>query len=87
MENRYITWNDHMTKNLLDGVVSLKFEKKDGTERTMKATLNLEKVPEEQHPKNTNAQYNNTTVQRVYDVDLGAWRSINKDRILSWKAE
>lgn len=66
---------------LSTGTATVTFEKKDGTERVMHCTTDMELIPEEKHPiddpaysysgvdKSKNAQI------RAFDIDLGEWRS------------
>jgi len=59
-----------------EGVVTVIFEKTDGTERVMKCTLNESMVPEEKRPKGEGkSKKDNDLVQPVFDVEVGEWRS------------
>lgn len=62
--------------------VRIEFEKKDGTLRTMRCTLDESRIPEEHRPKNTETKFSDEA-QRVYDLDLGQWRSFRWDSIKS----
>jgi hypothetical protein len=74
-----------LKEDLKNGVVTVVFEKKDGTERTMRATLSDKYVPQVlaeydgQVPKN--ARQINDDVQPVWDIDAGAWRSFRYDSV------
>ena len=63
------------------GVVKVIFTKKDGTERTMMATLNEELIPEDKKPKGTGKKKDNGETVAVYDVEADGWRSFNIDSI------
>lgn len=63
------------------GVVKVIFTKKDGTERTMLATLNEELIPEDKKPKGTGKKVDNGETVAVYDVEADGWRSFNIDSI------
>ena len=63
------------------GVVKVIFTKKDGTERTMLATLNEELIPEDKKPKGTGKKKDNGETVAVYDVEADGWRSFNIDSI------
>lgn len=80
--------NINELKNILrNGTAIVKFTKKDGTERVMKCTLNLSKVPTEKHPKGT-GYYDNTKTIRVFDLEKEDWRSFRIDSIKEYsKAE
>jgi hypothetical protein len=59
----------------------IKFTKKDGTIRFMKATLNFQKIPQLHHPKKVNLPnilklMQNSGILHVYDLEKKAWRSV-----------
>lgn len=80
---------------LRDGIVEIKFTKKDGTERVMNCTLNESIVPikevkdevKQDMVITTNSltavktRVVNTDVLPVYDVNVKAWRSFRFDSI------
>ena len=79
-----------LKEDLKNGVVTVTFEKKDGTERTMRATLSDLYVPQVEQPamlseydgqvpKNTRQL--NDNVQAVWDIDEGGWRSFRLDSV------
>lgn len=59
------------------GVTTVVFTKKDGTERTMKCTLNESLIPVEHRPKSdsTKSVKVNDSTLAVFDVDKQGWRS------------
>ncbi len=64
--------------------VSIQFIKKDGTTRLMKATLNFDRIPDRDKPKNINlpqilSQISRNKIIRVYDLEKLGWRSIPFD--------
>ena len=61
---------------LNEGVISVLFTKKDGTERLMKCTLHEDYVPELKGTKPINPD-----VIAVYDVEALGWRSFRWDSI------
>lgn len=63
------------------GVVKVVFTKKDGTDRTMLATLNEELIPEDKKPKGTGKKVDNGNTFAVYDVEADGWRSFNYDTV------
>lgn len=80
-------------KGMLHGndEVSVKFTKKDGSERTMLCTLNEQKIPFDKLPKVKEPTEETTTVAsttdavRVFDVEKQEWRSFRFDSIKSVK--
>lgn len=66
--------------------VVIKFIKKDGTERIMRATLDFNKIPEKDKPKNVNIEkminlIQKNKIMRVYDLEKMGWRSVPFDRV------
>ncbi len=64
--------------------VTIKFIKKDGTERIMKCTLNFERIPSNKHPRDVNMGkilrlLQNNRVIHVYDTEKNDWRSVPFD--------
>jgi hypothetical protein len=66
---------------LQSGVVKVIFTKKDGTDRTMLATLNEGLIPEDKKPKGTGKKVENGNTFAVYDVEADGWRSFNYDTV------
>lgn len=65
----------------LEKEVVIKFTKKDGTIRIMRCTLDFNKVPKEDRPKNVNINnilnlLQNAGIIHVYDLDKKGWRSV-----------
>ncbi len=62
-------------------VVTIKFEKKDGTLRTMRCTLDFSRIPKSKHPQDVNLPnilklLHDKGILRVYDVEKEDWRSV-----------
>ena len=84
MINKY-----NLKEQLQNGVVTVVFEKTDGTERTMRCTLSDLYVPQVEPqvlseydgnvPKP--ARVLNDSVQAVWDIDAGGWRSFRLDSV------
>lgn len=78
-------------KGMLHGneEVTIKFTKKDGSDRTMLCTLNEQKIPFEKLPKvkedGSPATIFTTDAARVFDVEKQEWRSFRFDSIKSVK--
>lgn len=75
-----------LKEQLKNGVVTVTFEKKDGTERTMRATLSDLYVPQvlaeydDQQPAPAQRKLNDS-VQSVWDIDENGWRSFRLDSV------
>lgn len=79
-----------LKEDLKNGVVTVVFEKKDGTERTMRATLSDLYVPQVDTPSMLSeydgnvpkkARQLNDNVQSVWDIDANDWRSFRIDSV------
>lgn len=60
---------------------TVKFIKKDGTVRIMKATLDFTKIPRNKHPKKFNMAnilklMQNSGIIHVFDLEKNDWRSV-----------
>lgn len=66
------------------------FVKADGTQRDMLCTLNWQKIPQDKLPKSAtvkeSVETNEPEALRVFDIELGEWRSFRYDRIRSIQA-
>lgn len=62
---------------LKDGVIEVKFTKKDGSLRVMKCTLKEDLIPTEHAPKGTGKVKTSGDVISVFDVENNGWRSVN----------
>jgi len=78
-----------LKEQLKNGVVTVTFEKKDGTDRTMRCTLSDMYVPQVEPvmlseydgnvPKKSRQL--NDSVQSVWDIDENGWRSFRLDSV------
>jgi hypothetical protein len=64
--------------------VKVKFTKKDGTLRTLIGTINFDRIPKVDHPRNT-GKAETAGVQRIYDLEIGEWRSVILSSIKEWE--
>lgn len=80
------SWQADYLKNILQqGEVSVKFIKKDGSERDMRCTLKADLLPEQEVQESTEAKKEpNPNVLRVWDLEKGAWRSFRLDSIIGF---
>lgn len=65
-------------------VVRVKFIKKDGSDRTLIGTTNLDNIPKVDHPRNT-GKAESVGIQRIYDLEIGEWRSVSLNSIKEWE--
>lgn len=78
-----------LKEQLQNGVVTVVFEKVDGTERSMRCTLSDLYVPqvepqmlsEYEGQQAKPAKQLNDNVQPVWDIDAGGWRSFRLDSV------
>lgn len=69
-------------QNMLhNGIINVKFTKKDGTERVMKCTL-LESIIKPYEKATDRDKKVNEDLISVWDVEKDAWRSFRYDSIL-----
>jgi hypothetical protein len=66
-----------LIKSLAEGVVTVTFTKKDGSDRVMKCTRNPGMIPAEYQPKNSEESVEINDNIRVFDVENLGWRSFN----------
>lgn len=79
---------DVVKEELRAGAVEILFEKANGTDRLMQATLNMDLIPEDQRPTSGDggggAKTNqNPDIVNVFDIQVGQWRSFNITRLKS----
>lgn len=76
---------DEVIKMLKESVCTVKFTKKDGTERVMKATLKDDVVKPlmEAAGTSTSSRKSNPNQVCVVDTEKNAWRSFNLDSIIT----
>jgi len=77
---------EQMVESLHRGICTVVFEKKDGSIRNMKCTLNPDRLPARQ---TLNEVESSTTPQtesniRVFDTDLQEWRSFRVESVQSF---
>lgn len=72
-----------LVKNILsEGVATVTFTKVDGTERSMKCTLNNKIIPQTTEEKKTaRTKTENPNVISVWDTENNGWRSFRWDSI------
>ena len=65
---------------LRDSEVTVKFTKKDGSERKMLCTLAENKIPGEKSPKNSGKTKSDEALA-VFDLEKQSWRSFRFDSV------
>jgi len=72
-----------LKETLTNGIVTVTFEKVDGTLREMRCTLHPDYLPPQLLREEGSVQNKTTpdTVLAVWDVDAGGWRSFRMDSI------
>jgi hypothetical protein len=85
-KNIITTAIDFLTKVREQDFVTIKFIKKDGTERTMKCTLNFKYVPVSKKPKDVNVAkvlqlLHKHGIIHVYDLIKKEWRSVPFEKV------
>jgi len=63
------------------GIISVKFTKKDGSERTMRCTLNEAYIKPYEKKTDKEKTVNDNSVS-VWDIENDSWRSFRLDSIL-----
>ena len=78
---------DKVVDTLRKGIVNLSFIKvKDGQVRNMRATLDMKLIPEDKRPTTTLETLNEKKeTVRVYDLDVGGWRSFRVNSLQTFE--
>jgi WYL_2, Sm-like SH3 beta-barrel fold len=78
----FVDWLSQMLKEM---PVTVTFIKKDGTERTMKCTLNPNLIPQQpllEETKEKKKKAVNENVMAVFDLEINAWRSFTTRSVI-----
>lgn len=65
-----------MLEHLAENTMTITFTKKDGTQRVMRCTRDMNTIPAEKHPSTTTTN-DATDAIRVFDLEKQEWRSFN----------
>lgn len=65
-------------------IVTIVFNKADGTVRTLRGTRNFTDIPVSMYPKQTAMPRVNEDIIRVFDLDQCQWRSFNFDSVIEY---
>lgn len=74
-----------VTALLNDNLVEVEFTKVNGDLRKMKCTKAVVHIPDDKLPAGNSISKLNEDVIRVYDVDVGDWRSFRADSIKTFR--
>lgn len=78
-------WNKYELKEQLkNGVITVVFEKVDGSERTMNCTLDPNKLPPQlltEQQESAKIRNQNDDVLAVWDIDANGWRSFHVSKV------
>ena len=73
-------------QGLMSGIIEVSFTKKDGTDRTMKCTLNNQYLPEQKDLEHEIDKRNKSDeVIAVWDIEKEGWRSFRWDSVKGYK--
>lgn len=76
---------ENVLQKLRTGEATVRFTKVDGTERTMRCTLQESQIPSDKLPKGESQTSSVAgSAIRVFDLDKAEWRSFRVDSILSF---
>lgn len=70
-----------LKEQLRQGEVKFQFTKKNGEIRDARGTLNMDIIPQENHPKGTSKEVPENTT-RYFDLDKESWRSFTNDSFI-----
>jgi len=84
-ENSISNAIDFLKRISEEDIVTVKFTKKDGTDRIMKCTLNFNRIPKESRPKGVKLidilkKIQKNKILSVFDLEKMGWRSIPFER-------
>lgn len=89
MTTKILEDKELVVSKLKEDVCTVTFEKKDGTIRKMKCTLNMHLIPtleiDEGKVRQTRAE--NPDVLRVYDIEAAGWRSFRWDSVIEFEGK
>lgn len=72
---------DVLKQKLHEQIVKVVFTKKDGSTRTMMATLKEEFIPQDKMPKGSGRKVANDNIFAVFDVEADGWRSFDFETV------
>ena len=79
--------NEYLKEQLHNGVVTVRFIKKDGTERVLRCTLQPDLLPQQTNLEEAVSKTPNVNVIAVWDLDNEGWRSFRFDSVIGFSVE
>lgn len=76
---------EKLKEMLREGEVQFSYLKKDSTVREARGTVNLDIIPEENHPKGESERKISDQTVRYYDLDSCGWRSFSIENLIDIK--
>ncbi len=88
MDNESFSANNFIKEKLRENILSVKFVKKDGTERKMRCTLRGDMMPNLQETTETaQKRARSDESLAVWDLEKNAWRSFRYDSIIGFSED
>ena len=95
MDNESFSANNFIKEKLRENILSVKFVKKDGTERKMRCTLRGDMIPVLQESTEVDIEDIDAAQKRtrsaenlaVWDLEKNAWRSFRYDSIIGFSED
>ena len=81
---KYAWWFENFRTNLHSGVYRFSYFKKDGSIREARGTLDMSRIPEEQHPTGQSTVHCPLSIFNYYDLDAAGWRSFHLDLFIGF---
>lgn len=76
-EDDWSVFEDTIKDLLYKKLITIKFVKKDGSDRVMRCTLQPDLLPPQEIKEDKAPRKKSTTSLAVYDVEANGWRSFN----------
>lgn len=75
---------EDVLQKLRTGETTVRFTKVDGSERTMRCTLAESNIPSDKRPKEGASASTTGSALRVFDLDIGEWRSFRLESLITY---
>lgn len=72
-----------LKETLSNGIITVAFDKRDGSRREMRCTLKPDLLPPQLLQENETPRKENLDVLSVWDIEANGWRSFRLDSIIS----
>ena len=84
---RYAWWFEAFRNKLATGVYRFSYFKTDGSIREARGTLDLSRIPQDQHPKGSEIINPKFEIFNYFDLERNAWRSFRLDNFIGFVEE